>query len=318
MRHLGMIIGLLGMALCVSAAEPGEQWMVTQHMELNGMTMDMPESPLCLPTKGKKDYQKMVPMKDKDCKFSKYDAKKGHVHFHVECGQPHPSSGDVSYEMHGDNAYSGDIRSKGEMNGEVAEMHISFEGRKTGESCTVQTPQEQMQHIQPMQNKYSGMICAPALQQMEPSLFASPDAPCAAQKEEFCAHVKSYLGDLSDANHLRNISHERPDWQQLALTCGVDVSSVNQQACVKAKAGGDWATVADVCGDEAKMLAGQHCSGATEEQVLASEYAPLCHRFPQAVKVDASAKSATSSGGVMDTGKKVLDGFNSLRGLFGH
>lgn len=309
------LLAALSLLILPLSAGADEQWQVTTSMESASMGMSMPAMTrkVCVPDGTyNKSSEKMVPAKD-NCKVSNFKASGSTSSFHMECGAPHKMSGDGQFTRKGSDAYSGDIKMQGDFGqGGNGDMHMHFDGQKLG-ACTAEKPQDDAAGYTSRMNAQMSAACTQGLSQMQPGIFMIP--ACQSFKPQFCARVKSFLGNTTDPEQLRSVIEQREDWAQLADSCDMDSLSIQTAACSKAKDTHNWGAVAKVCNaSEAKTLAREHCTGRSYSSVMTGEYGPLCQAFSDAVHVDGSAGSKTGS--IMDAGSKAMDSIGKLKGLF--
>jgi hypothetical protein len=293
-----------------------EQWKITTSMESSSMNMSMPgmERTVCVADgQYNKPSEKMVPAKD-GCKVSNFRINGSTASFHLECAAPHKMSGDGSFTHKGSDAYSGDMKMKGDFGqGGNGDMHMHFDGQKLG-SCTAQ----QTPDYAAAAGAQMSAACTQGINEMQPAIFMIP--ACQSMKPKFCARVKNLLGNAQDPNKLSSVIKQRPDWANLADACDMDSLSIQTAACDKAKTTKNWAAVPVVCppGD-AEAIASDHCvrRAYTGSNSSNGEYSALCDAFPDLGKTPPGGAGAGAASGVMDMGNKAMDGLNKLKGLFG-
>lgn len=315
---------LLAVSACLLAvtAAAEEKWEVTTAMEVTGMPFAMPANTqtVCLPP-GEQNNQKMIPA-DKNCKVSSFSTSGSTSRFHIDCAAPQKMSGDGEVTRLGKDAYKGTLKAKGDFDGEAAEIKISYAGRKIGTCAASETTaakvnamQAQATAMQAQSDKAMKQACQQMTNELSWQAASSPgmEQMCPTLKADICRQF-SKLSATPDS--LRGLRQQHGDWADIAGFCGLDAEAMKVAACQSAKQKKEWEAAIDFCGIEDADLeatAKENCAGLdfTSMKPTDKRYAlaPLCSRYAK--------KAQASQGGVMDSGKKAIDGLNKLRGLFG-
>lgn len=293
------------------AAGTPERWEITTKMEMEGMPFAMPgqTNRVCVPP-GQNSTEKMVPV-EKDCTLSNVKSTANSVSFHVECRGKQKMSGDGTFTRKGADAYSGDMRMNGVVDGQAMKMRMQFSGKKIGTCDASETPQAQVEKIKAMQDSMLAQTCQGLLNDMTlHQMPANSGLSCDGVKPKFCAKVKSGLS----GNKLNDFVGEHKDWRDMAGFCGMDADAIAAKQCTAAKGSRDWKKVGLLCGDEGLAIAKEQCGGLDYTSRMSSEYAPLCDLYGDQIPLP----EEKGVKGLLNKGKNVLDGVNKLRGLFGN
>lgn len=247
-----------------------ELWEVTTRMEMVGMPMAMPPQTqqVCQPRRTGQD-EEMVP-KQQDCRMTDVRRSGNRTTFTVVCEgkDKFTGTGDIESDA---NAYRGTMRLLGTMDGRPVNMTQNFSGRKLG-ACTYEDPRKR-------QEAMMAQGCGQALEQMSAPMFTAENAPCKAEKPEFCARVGRLAQEMRDPRVYRATVQRRGDWQTMLQACGQDAPAVTAAACQQSVGARDFAFTMEFCETDARALAAQHCAGRDYTALMASEYAPLCRRY---------------------------------------
>lgn len=309
------------MALCaclvVGAAAADDKWEVTTSMEMAGMPFQMPPTKqvLCL-APGEQGSEKMVPV-DKNCKLKSFTQSGNTSRFKVECAPPQQMTGEGEITVIGKESYKGQLRAKGNMQGQAFDMKISYAGKKIGSCAASENTVTKAKAQAAQMQAQVGQSCKQLADGMTWQLADQMAGSCPALKADLCKKAKADFTRLgNDPEGLRSFQEERQDWSQLAGYCGVDTAALQARACTNAKAKKLWGSVATFCGDEAEALAAANCTGRSYTVIMMSEYGPLCEAYKDKVAV-AGGGTAPASGGSAAKLNQAIDGINKLRGLFG-
>lgn len=306
-------------AICLTGlggtAMADDQWEVTTSMEMAGMPFQMPPTRqlLCL-APGEDKSEKMVPA-DKNCQVKSFTTTGSTSRFRIECAPPKQMTGEGEITRLGKDAYKGELRAKGNMEGQAFDMKISYAGRKTGTCAASDNTVTRAKAQAAQMQAQVGQSCKQMAEGMTWQVADQMAGSCPTLKADLCKRAKAeFAKGAADPEALRNFQEQRGDWRDLAGYCGVDVASLQAKACASAKEKKLWGSVAEFCGNEAEQLAEQNCTGRSYTVIMTSEYGPLCERFRDKVVVTGGGGS---SGGVGTKLNQALDGINKLRGLFG-
>lgn len=308
---------LLLIAACLVAgpAIADDKWEVTTSMEMVGMPFQMPPSKqvLCL-APGEQRSEKMVPA-DKNCQVKSLATTATTTRFRIECAPPQQMTGEGEITRLGPDAYKGQLKAKGMMEGQSFDMKIAYAGRKIGSCAASENTMTRAKAMAAQQQAQIGQSCKQMADAMTWQLADQMAGSCPTLKADLCKKAKAELNKAgTDPAGLHNFQEQRGDWRELAAYCGVDAAALQAKACTVAKDKKLWATVAEFCGNEAEQLAEQHCTGRSYTVIMTSEYGPLCERFSEKVVVTGGGQKG---GGAAATVNQALDGINKLRGLFG-
>lgn len=172
--------------------------------------------------------------------------------------------------------------------------------------------QAQMAQLQGMQGNYMTTACAQVANELNYQAESAMTSMCPNFKVDLC---KAFSRKSSDPAALRQLKLEKgEDWPQIASYCGADANTVTAQACSTAKAQQKWLEASDFCGEDSELaaVAAKECTGLSFTSMASSDprrnYMPLCSRY---------GIKGRAQGGLIDSGKKAIDGVNKLRGVFG-
>lgn len=311
------------LALCACLVAGGaiadDKWEVTTSMEMAGMPFQMPPTKqvLCL-APGEQGSEKMVPV-DKNCKLKSFTQSGNTSRFKVECAPPQQMTGEGEITVTGKDAYKGQLRARGNMEGQAFDMKISYAGKKIGSCAASENTVTKAKAQAAQMQAQVGQSCKQLADGMTWQLADQMAGSCPTLKADLCKKAKAEFTRLgNDPEGLRNYGEERQDWKQLAGYCGVDTATLQARACSAAKAKKLWASVATFCGDEAETLAAANCTGRSYTVIMMSEYAPLCEAYKDKVVVTGGGGvPGSASGGTAAKLNQAIDGINKLRGLFG-
>lgn len=313
---------LLPLLVLSAAVHADEKWNVTVNMAMTGMPFPIPQQThtVCV-APGEQNRTKMIPTED-GCTTSNVKTTGNSMSAHIECPPPKKMSGDVKVTYTG-NSYKGEMTARGDFDGHPGDMKITYAGKKIG-SCSpgentvtqanamMAQQQAQMAQIQGMQANYNSMACAQVANEMNIQAEAYMTAMCPTIKTDIC---KVFARKSADPAALRQLKLEKgDDWVQVASYCGADINALSAQACTSAKSQQKWLEATEFCGEDSELaaVAAKECTGLKFTSMSQSDprrnYQPLCAKY---------AVKARSEGGVLDTGKKAIDGVNKLRGVFG-
>lgn len=314
---------ILSACLVAATAAADDKWEVTTAMEVTGMPFQMPANTqtVCVPP-GEQNNQKMIPA-DKNCKVSNFSTSGSTSRFHIDCSAPQKMSGDGEITRLGKDAYKGTLKAKGDFDGQAAEVRISYAGRKLGScaasestSAKVGAMQAQAAAMQAQSDAAMKQACQKMATDMSWQAAGSPsmDQMCPTLKTDIC---RRFSQQSATPDSLRGLRQQHEDWADIASFCGKDPEAMKAAACQSAKQKKVWDAAIDFCGiedPELEAVANENCAGLDFTSMKPSDkrfaMAPLCDRYAKKAR-------ASQGGGVMDTGKKALDGLNKLRGLFG-
>ncbi|HEX4869728.1 MAG TPA: DUF3617 family protein [Moraxellaceae bacterium] len=310
-RMLALCACLTGLAGPVAA---DDKWEVTTSMEMAGMPFQMPATKqvVCL-APGEQNSEKMVPA-DKNCQVKSFTTSGNTSRFRIECAPPQQMTGEGEITRLGKDAYKGEMRAKGNMQGEAIDMKISYAGRKIGTCAASENTVTRAKAMAAQQQAQIGQTCQQMAANMTWQVADQMASTCPTLKADICKKAKADLGKLGgDPEGLRNYQEQRGDWRELAGYCGIDAPALQARACAAAKEKRLWGSVAEFCGSEAEALASEHCTGRSYTVIMMSEYGPLCERYSEKVVVTGGGKGG-SAGAKLN---QAIDGINKLRGLFG-
>jgi len=268
-------LALVTLSLAVGAAAQGkpgqdELWEVTGKTEMAGMPMQMPAhtQQVCRP-KGAATDEDLVP-KERDCRMTDVKRSGNRITFTMVCeGKDRlTGTGDVQSDATG---YRGTMRMKGTMDGEPVDMTQTFSGRRVG-TCTYEDPRKKYEAMTAQQ-------CTAALDQMNTAMFTMDNAPCKAQKAEFCSRVSTMAQGMRSPAGYRAGVQKRSDWASMLSACGQDPGVITHEACAGSVQAKQYDFTLQYCEAEAKVLAAQHCEGVDYTVAMSSEYAAICRQY---------------------------------------
>lgn len=309
---------LLALCVCLTGlggtAAADDKWEVTTSMEMAGMPFQMPSTKqtVCL-APGEQNNEKMVPA-DKNCQMKSFTTAGNTSRFRIECAPPQQMTGEGEITRLGKDTYKGELRAKGNMQGQAVDMKISYAGRKIGSCAASENTVTKAKAMAAQQQAQIGQSCRQMADSMTWQVADQMATTCPTLKADICKKAKADFGKLAgDPEGLRNYQQQRGDWRELAGYCGVDAGGLQARACATAKDKRLWGSVAEFCGSEAEAMAGDHCTGRSYSVIMMSEYGPLCERYSEKVSVTGGG----AGGGAGAKINQAIDGINKLRGLFG-
>lgn len=310
---------LLAIGLLAGPALADDKWEVTTSFEMAGMPFQMPSTTqtVCVPPG---NDQKLVPA-DKNCKVTSFSTSGSTSRFHMECSAPQKMSGDGEITRMGHDAYKGKFAARGNVDGSAVDMKMAYAGRRLGTCAAGETTaakagamQADLNVLQAKQGASVKQVCQQMANQMNWSAAESAAAVCPTLKTDICRR----FGKLTATpDSLRGVRQQHEDWEQIAGYCGKDPEAMKVSACQAAKQQKIWDAAIDFCpadDPDLKQVASDSCRGINFTAMAANDkrvaLAPLCEQY-------AREQRASSPTGMMDAGKKAMDGINKLRGLFG-
>lgn len=310
-RMLALAACLMGLG---GTALADDKWEVTTSMEMVGMPFQMPSTKqvLCL-APGEQNSEKMVPA-DKNCKLKSFTTTGNTSRFRIECAPPQQMTGEGEITRLGKDAYKGELKAKGNMQGEAFDMKISYAGKKIGTCAASENTVTKAKAQAAQMQAQIGQSCKQVADGMTWQLADQMASTCPTLKADLCRKAKAEFAKLGgDPEGLRTFQEGRQDWRELASYCSIDAGALQAKACASAKEKKLWGSVAEFCGNEAEQLAEQYCTGRSYTVIMMSEYGPLCERFSDKVAVSGGGDKP----GVGARLNQAVDGINKLRGLFG-
>lgn len=309
---------MLTLAACLAGlggtAMADDKWEVTTSMEMVGMPFQMPPTKqvLCL-APGEQNSEKMVPA-DKNCKVKSFTTTGSTSRFRIECAPPQQMTGEGEITRLGKDAYKGELKAKGNMQGDAFDMKISYAGKKIGSCAASENTVTKAKAMAAQSQAQIGQSCKQIADGMTWQVADQMVSTCPTIKADLCKKARAEFTKLgNDPEGLRNFQDSHQDWRELAGYCSIDAGSLQAKACASAKEKKLWGSVAEFCGNEAEQLAGQNCTGRSYSVIMTSEYAPLCERYKEKVVVTGGG----SQPGATTKVNQAIDGINKLRGLFG-
>lgn len=309
------------LALCACLAGFGgtavadDKWEVTTSMEMAGMPFQVPaqKQVLCL-APGEETSEKIVPA-DKNCKVKSFSTTGSTSRFRIECAPPQQMTGEGEITRLGKDAYKGEMRARGNMQGEAFDMTVRYAGRKIGSCAASENTVTKAKAMAAQGQAQIAQSCKELAAGLSWQVADQMAASCPTLKADICKKAKADLGKLAaDPEGLRGWQEQKGDWRGLAGYCGMDVAALQGKACATAKEKRLWGSVAEFCGDEAEALAQANCTGRSYTVIMMSEYGPLCEKFSEKVVVTGGGDKPAGMGAKVN---QAIDGINKLRGLFG-
>lgn len=309
---------MLALAACLAGlggtAVADDKWEVTTSMEMVGMPFQMPPTKqvLCL-APGAQNNEKMVPA-DKNCQVKSFTTTGSTSRFRIECAPPQQMTGEGEITRMGTDAYKGELKAKGNMQGQPIDMKISYAGRKIGSCAASENTVTKAQAQAAQMQAQVGQSCKQIADGMTWQIADQMTSSCPTLKADLCKKAKAEFAKFgNDPEGLRGFQADHQDWRELAGYCAIDAGALQARACASAKDKRLWGSVAEFCGNEAEQLAGQYCTGRSYTVIMTSEYGPLCERFRNKIAVTGGG----SQPGAANKLNQAIDGINKLRGLFG-
>ena len=312
---------LLALSLLAGPVLADEKWEVTTSLEMTGMPFQMPPTTqtVCVPP-GEQGNQKLIPA-DKNCKMTGFSTSGNTSRFHMECSAPQKMSGDGEITRMGRDAYKGQLKAHSNVDGTDTDMKMTYAGRKLGTCATNESTaaragamQADINALQAKRGASVKQVCQQMANDMNWNAVEGAAPVCPTLKADICRR----FGKLSSTpDSLRGLRQQHEDWEQIAGYCGKDPEAMKVAACQTAKQQKVWDAAIDFCGagdPELEQQARENCGGLDFTSMSPNDkrrsWAPLCKQYARQAR-------ASSPGGMMDAGKKALDGINTLRSLFG-
>lgn len=303
-------------ASALAQGGPDEMWNMTTRMEMAGMPGQTFPSQTCM-KKGQAQPDKMS--QDKNCKATDVRTVGNKTSWKVVCTGRDAMTGTGEITRTRD-SMDGRIRMQGKSGGETMDMTMVITGKLAG-SCNADEQQKQRQAkadaMVAQGNAQLAQMCKESMEKHVTQMFDGEQAPCKAQKPEFCAHVGKTTQGMRTAAGYRK-SAKAADWEQLGKVCKVNMVSVRADACKNAVGGRDWPFVADYCPAEAKKIAAEQCAGRGYTAAMESEYKAVCARYASRSAEERPAAAAPAKPAAAPTAADaVKEGASQLRKLFG-
>lgn len=277
----GLVWALAGLAtagLANAQGGPDELWDMTTRMEMAGMPGQSFSSQVCM-KKGQTQPDRVS--QDKNCKSSEMRTVGNKTTWKVVCTGRDPMTGEGEITRTR-NSMDGRMRMQGKQGNETFDMTTVISGRLAG-NCDAAAQSRQVQAAVAQGNAMMAQQCKESMEKYLTVMFDGQQAPCGAQKAEYCARVgKTAQSMRKPAGYRAAMKTEglrQGGFEQAGQACNIDTASVAGDACKGAAGGRDWDFVADYCPAQTKALAAEHCAGRAYTAVMQSEYKAVCQKY---------------------------------------
>ena len=276
--------------------EPGDQWEVTQQMQMPGMGMSMPArtQKLCAPKNSDKPAGIPEP-EDSDCETYDVQQRGTTTTFKMRCTGKNAMTGAGEMTYQGRDSYKGQMTMT--MDGETMTMKMA--GKRTGD-CDAGKLKRDVAAAQAQGDKMQAQQCAEAARNMQIMMFdgSYPVACDPKHKAELCKRYGTEEGYDLLAVRDKSPLTGKADLETAAGLCGIPAEANRKKLCGNAMKANSLVFAARHCPGEAAPVAQRECAGRTFTAPPAEKYREFCSAYARhGLMQGEGATGAAASGG---------------------